>query len=205
MLYFIFHNCLWAGNRGISIINEEYFNGYSLCWLVVTHAQDWACVSEPADKKNNWVFSSTDYSPIQCLWSYIGTSAFADVCYLMADFEAKFYVSKCTEHQPKWCYWPMLVNIISQMLPISTIKVNLVFSEDVTVSFVAKSVAIASPVLALELKLLKGFHPFAHQSWTYFIISNNIVRLSTSLQHFIQIFASVVSHFIGFDLRYPSL
>ena len=29
---------------------------------------------------------------VQCLWNYIGTSAFADVSYLMADVEAKFYV-----------------------------------------------------------------------------------------------------------------
>ena len=28
----------------------------------------------------------------QCLQNYIGTSAFADVSYLMADVEAKFYV-----------------------------------------------------------------------------------------------------------------
>ena len=28
----------------------------------------------------------------QCLRNYIGTSAFADVSYLMADVEAKFYV-----------------------------------------------------------------------------------------------------------------
>ena len=28
----------------------------------------------------------------QCLQNYIGTSGFADVCYLMADVEAKFYV-----------------------------------------------------------------------------------------------------------------
>ena len=26
----------------------------------------------------------------QCLWNYIGTSAFADISYLMADVEAKF-------------------------------------------------------------------------------------------------------------------
>ena len=30
--------------------------------------------------------------PLQCLRNYIGTSAFADVSYLMADVEAKFYV-----------------------------------------------------------------------------------------------------------------
>ena len=59
----------------------------------------------------------------QCLRNYIGTSAFADVIsYLMADVEAKYYVWKCTEHQPKYCYWQMLVNIVSQMLQVVAIK-----------------------------------------------------------------------------------
>ena len=53
---------------------------------------------------------------MQCLWKYIGTWAFVDVSYLMADVEAKFFVYKCTEHQPKCCYWLMLTNIVSQML-----------------------------------------------------------------------------------------
>ena len=35
---------------------------------------------------------------------------------LLMDAEAKFYVKKCAEHQPKCCNWPMLVNIVSQML-----------------------------------------------------------------------------------------
>ena len=34
----------------------------------------------------------TDDALLQCLQNYIGTSAFADVSYLMADVEAKFYV-----------------------------------------------------------------------------------------------------------------
>ena len=47
---------------------------------------------------------------VQCIRNYIGTSAFTHVNYqkfclnikvLMADVEAKFFVYKCTEHQPK--------------------------------------------------------------------------------------------------------
>ena len=67
--------------------------------------------------KRSWhhVFQikSTDY---QCLWNYIGTAAFANVGYLMADVGATCYEEKSTEHQPKCCYWPMLVNIVSQTL-----------------------------------------------------------------------------------------
>ena len=39
-------------------------------------------------------------SGVQCLQIYIGISAFADVSYLMADVQAKFFVQKCTEYQP---------------------------------------------------------------------------------------------------------
>ena len=56
------------------------------------------------------------YSPInQCFRNCIGTSAFADVNYFMANVEA-FFCIKCTKHQPKCCYWPMLMNIASKML-----------------------------------------------------------------------------------------
>ena len=58
---------------------------------------------------------------IQCLQNCISTSAFANISYLMADVEAIFFVYKCTEHQSKCCYWPMLMNIISQMLKISPV------------------------------------------------------------------------------------
>ena len=61
-------------------------------------------------------FSQLSFMQYQCLWNWIGTSAFADVSYLMADVEAKFYVQKCTEHQPKCSYLSMLVNIVLQML-----------------------------------------------------------------------------------------
>ena len=53
---------------------------------------------------------------VQHLRHYIGTSAFADISYLMADVKTKIFVTKCTEHQPKFYHWPMLMNIISQML-----------------------------------------------------------------------------------------
>ena len=46
------------------------------------------CGQKSLKKKTNEQLN--DY--MQCLQDYIGTSAFADVSYLMADVEAKFYV-----------------------------------------------------------------------------------------------------------------
>ena len=61
----------------------------------------------------------------QCLQNYIGTSALADVSYLLADVEPNFFVYKCTEHQPKSCYWRMLMNIVSQMMNEWNFKLSL--------------------------------------------------------------------------------
>ena len=45
--------------------------------------------------QGGWTFHWTLHEflyHLQCLWNYIGTSAFAEVSYLMDDVEAKFYV-----------------------------------------------------------------------------------------------------------------
>ena len=51
-----------------------------------------------------------------CLRNYTGTSAFADVSYLMADVTAKFFCIKIYWTPAKCRYWQMLMNIVSQTL-----------------------------------------------------------------------------------------
>ena len=64
----------------------------------------------------------------QCLRNYTSTSAFADDSYFMVDVEAKFLHKNVlnSEHQPKCCYWPMLMNIVSQTLKFSNKVLHLV-------------------------------------------------------------------------------
>ena len=54
--------------------------------------------------------------------SYLHANLLCSVCettsahQLLPMLNAKFFVWKCTEHHPKCCHWPMLLNIVSQTL-----------------------------------------------------------------------------------------
>ena len=76
---------IWT-NAGILLIGpwEQTWVKY---WLILTYFHSWKCIWKcRLQKRESSCFS------LQCLQNYIVTSAFADVCYLMADVKAKFFL-----------------------------------------------------------------------------------------------------------------
>ena len=111
----------WGGQ--LTMIKKDVSHPFMTMILTCVTMVGWADVpdSDWGDFRRRRAVDIPNYLmfPAQCLRNYISTSAFANVSYLMADVEEKFFVQKCTELQPKYCDWLMLMmmNIVSQMLP----------------------------------------------------------------------------------------
>ena len=143
---------------------------------------------------------------LQCLRNYISTLAFADVSYLVADVKANFFVWKC-------CYWPMLMNIVSQMLldsltsnRVRTVSANerrvacYMCNHSCVVLDTSKKIALVcqenKKLLAYSLmKLIRFSQSLNYSTWWSFLIGQS-VPLSQMMSHIAYLCGSLIRWFV---------
>ena len=106
--------CFFVGPALIHILPEflQLFMQYLTISVCVMTALNCICIQYTVNLLK-YIINTYMYTVFVKLHNHI---SFADFSNLMADVKRKNFVSKCTEYQPKCCYWLMLINIISQML-----------------------------------------------------------------------------------------